>query len=82
MIKMEDTTRRYWDKNGTELKDGDTVMYPSGRLKVLYTYEDEFGTGLGTDATNPTWIESGRACECEYGIYPLTSAETEEVVKV
>lgn len=81
MIKIEGKTRKYWDKNGVELKVGDVVRYPSGELKALYLYEDENGTGLGTDATNPAWIESGRACECEYGIYPLTKAETEEVVK-
>ena len=34
---------------------------------------------LGTDATNPKWIENGRAVECEYGIYPLTRQETEQV---
>lgn len=33
----------------------------------------------GWDATNPKWIESGRAVPCEYGIYPLTRDETEEV---
>ena len=34
---------------------------------------------LGTDATNPSWIKSGRAIACEYGIYPLGSLETDEV---
>lgn len=82
MIKSEGDKRRYWDGNGIELHEGDVVMYLDGRLEVLYEYEDEYGTGLGTDATNPAWIESGRAYECEYGIYPLTVDETEEIVKI
>lgn len=36
-------------------------------------YRTENGT-LGTDATNPSWIASGRAVPCEYGIYPLEDA--------
>lgn len=34
---------------------------------------------LGTDATNPSWIKSGRAIPCEYGLYPLGHIETNEV---
>lgn len=30
---------------------------------------------LGTDATNPIWIEKGRAVPCEYGIYPFGSGD-------
>lgn len=44
-------------------------------MKVYLTTEGE----LGTDATNPSWIKSGRAVPCEYGIYPLCYAETNEV---
>ena len=34
---------------------------------------------VGTDATNKHWIKTGRAIPCEYGVYPLTIEETEEV---
>ena len=37
---------------------------------------------LGTDATNPAWIKSGRAVPCEFGIYPLTEDEMKEIEKV
>jgi len=42
-------------------------------MKVYLTNEGE----LGIDATNPKWIESGRAIPCEYGIYPLTVHDLE-----
>ena len=68
---------RYFDKNGNELHDGDVVEYTSGRTEVLYlTNKGE----LGTDATNPEWIRTGRAEPGEYGLYPLTVAELREIV--
>lgn len=76
MIKMVNDERKYFDKNGKEITEGCKIKFESGRIEKVYlTTEGE----LGTDATNPKWIESGRACECEYGIYPLTREETEEV---
>ena len=76
MIKIIDDVRKYYDKNGKEITEGCKIKYESGRIEKVYlTTEGE----LGTDATNPKWIETGRACECEYGIYPLTRQETEEV---
>ena len=81
MIKMENGIRKYFDRNGTEITEGCTIKYLNGdrslqrTTKVYRTEENE----LGTDATNPKWIESGRAVPCEYGIYPLTAEETEMV---
>ena len=76
MIKMVDNKRKYFDKNGKEITKGCKIKFEDGRVEKVYlTTEDE----LGTDATNPKWVESGRAVECEYGIYPLTRQETEEV---
>ena len=70
---------RYFDKNGEELHSGDIVRYSNGRWECLYlTDQGE----LGTDATNKEWIMSGRACECEYGIYPLTKDDVVEIQKI
>ena len=60
---------------GKELHDGDTIVYESGREEKLYLTTD--GT-LGTDATNPHWISTGRAIPCEYGIYPLELSDLRE----
>ena len=79
MIQYENGTYHYFDRNGTELHDGDVVQYESGSRQKLYLTENG---RLGTDATNPVWIANGRAVPCEYGIYPLEEAETEEIVKV
>lgn len=76
MIKLEGKILKYYDKNGVEITDGCTIKYPDGKEKKVYLTEDG---ELGTDATNPKWIECGRAIACEYGIYPLENAETEEV---
>lgn len=76
MIKIENGKRRYFDKNGVEITEGCTIKYPDGTIEKVYlTTKNE----LGTDATNPKWIESGRAIPCEYGIYPLEYDETDEV---
>ena len=79
MIRYENGTYHYFDRNGTELHDGDVVQYESGSRQRLYLTENG---RLGTDATNLVWIANGRAVPCEYGIYPLEEAETEEIVKV
>lgn len=77
-IIFENGKFHYYDKNGVELKDGDTIVYDNGCKKKLYlTDQDQ----LGTDATNPKWIETGRAVPCEYGIYPLGKAEMSEIAK-
>lgn len=76
MIKMVNGVRHYYDKHGKEITDGSTIRYESGRVKEVVLLEDE---QLGTDATNPKWIESGRAYPGEYGYYALTREETEEV---
>lgn len=81
MIKIENGKRRYFDKHGVEIIEGCYIKYPHGdrsmeRVEQVYlTVEGE----LGTDATNPMWIESGKAMPCEYGVYPLTAEETDEV---
>lgn len=69
----------YLDREGNELHDGDTIMWADGRTEKLYaTVEGR----LGTDATNPSWLASGRAVECQYGVYPLTWSDVQEIVKV
>ena len=76
MIKRLVGRNLYYDKNGVEITAGNLIRYNDGSVRTVYlTDKDE----LGTDATNPEWIESGRAAPCEYGIYPLTLSETEEV---
>ena len=78
-IIREGKNFRYFDRNGTELQDGDIVEYRDGTLKMLYRTEQGL---LGVDATNPSWIASGRAVKCQYGIYPLEDSEMQEIVKV
>lgn len=82
MIKMENGEKRYFDKNGNEITEGCEIRYPHGD-KALERVERVYRTvdgQLGTDATNPNWIATGRAEPCEYGIYPLGQTETKEVV--
>ena len=76
MIKIENGKRRYFDKNGVEIVEGCKIRYANGSVKEVYLTERN---ELGTDATNPKWIEMGRAFACEYGVYPLDEAETFEV---
>ena len=76
MIKVVNGKYKYFDKNGVEITEGCMIRYPNGDVKKVYlTAENE----LGIDATNPKWIESGRALPCEYGIYPLGNNQTNKV---
>lgn len=75
MIKNENGKITYFDKNGVEITAGCSIKFASGRIEKVYLTEND---ELGTDATNKKWIESGRASEREYGVYPLTIADTEE----
>ena len=81
MIKFEDGQLKYFDRNGKEITEGCTIKYlhvnkSLQRTEKVYRTENN---KLGTDATNPKWIESGRAVPCEFGIYPLTEEELEMV---
>ena len=76
------TPNRYFDKYGEEIHAGDFIMLNDNchaEPEEVYEWEDEYGNkGLGIDATNPVWIEKGRAVPCEFGIYPLTTEDLEE----
>lgn len=78
-IIEENDVYTYFDREGNELHDGDTIMWADGRTEKLYATMQGY---LGTDATNPSWLASGRAVECQYGVYPLTWSDVQEIVKV
>lgn len=71
---------RYFDRYGIELQDGDMIKYSEEDTEVHKLYRTTNGE-LVVDATNPAWIKSGRAVECEYGIYPLEYSEMANIVK-
>ena len=81
MIKFENGQMKYFDKNGKEIKEGCEIKWVHGdksleRVEQVYRTEND---ELGTDATNPIWIDRGWAVPCEYGVYPLTEEDTEMV---
>ena len=76
MITFENGARRYFDKHGREIVKDSIIRYPSGVEERVY--ETDQGE-LGTDATSPGWIVTDRAVPCEFGIFPLTKADTDIV---
>ena len=68
----------YYDKNGNEIHNGDTIKWDNGKIEKVYLTEEDM---LGTDATNPKWIEDGKAYPCEYGIYPFSKSDMAEIEK-
>lgn len=77
---------RYFDKEGNELHEGDVVVFdaeivPEGKVRKEVLYLTTEGT-LGTDATNPSWLASGRAYPCQYGIYELTNEDMKYILLV
>ena len=80
MIKYEGSKARYFDKNGVEITEGCKVRYENGvRSRNIYTVYLTENDELGTDATNPIWIEKGRAVPCEFGIHPFDNDETNKI---
>ena len=72
----EKNEMQYYDMHGNEIHDGDTV-YMDGKERKVYATTEGL---LGVDATNPKWIETGRACECEWGIYPFECTDEPELI--
>lgn len=77
-ILFEDDKYRYFDKNGVELHDEDVIVWDSGKEEKIYLTKQG---QLGTDATNPYWIESEMAAIGEFGIYPLSENDLKEIAK-
>jgi hypothetical protein len=77
MLIKYGTPIRYFDSLGNEIHDGDYVIL-EGRKERVYLTDDGY---LGTDATNPKWIETGRAFTCQYGIYPFNEKDEPVLVK-
>ena len=76
-IERDGGELRYFDINGDEIEYGDYVMMDGKKEKVYMTEDGE----LGLDATNPRWIETGRAVPCEYGVYPFVRADNPVLVE-
>lgn len=68
---------RYYDVNGKEIHDGDTVLM-DGREWLVMETEDGY---LGVDSTNPKWIEKGRAIPGEFGIYQFNEMDEPTIVE-
>lgn len=66
----------YYDKFGAEIFSGMVIAFDDGREETVYQTDDG---RLGIDATNKALIEKGRACPCEYGIYPFTVDDLQEI---
>lgn len=86
---MDKTKKRvitYNYHDGSVVMPGDYIRFadenfmPYGKAYKVYECEGVDTIGLGVDATNPVWIENGRARPCEYGIYPF--GITDRFVKV
>ena len=81
-IEYTENGARYFDMNGEEIRWGDMV-FMNGREEIVYPIADGDidDAYLGTDATNPSWIESGRAFRCEYGVYPFNADDEPTIIK-
>lgn len=67
----------YYDRHGHVLEEGVVIKYVStGKTYELVRTEDG---NLGYDATNPKWVECGKAAPFEYGVYPLEQDELSDI---
>lgn len=77
-IEYEKDTARYYDMSGDEIHAGDYVVMSDGKIEKVYLTDDGY---LGTDATNPSWIERGIAVPCESGVYPFAPQDEPVLMK-
>lgn len=75
-IDRTESTPVYYDIHGKRISAG-MLVYMDGRAQRVY---ETASNELGTDATNPTWLASGFACECEWGIYPFDEVDEPEII--
>lgn len=66
---------QYYDVYGREILPGNDVLL-NGRIQEVVRTEDGY---LGTDATNPAWIDKGWAEPFEYGVYPFNEKDEPEL---
>ena len=76
-IEYDEESIRYFDMNGEEIHAKDYVLM-NGKKEKVYLTENGY---LGIDATNPTWIEKGKASPCEFGIYPFVKEDESILIK-
>ena len=76
-IEYDEEPIRYFDMNGEEIHAKDYVLM-NGKKEKVYLTENGY---LGIDATNPTWIEKGKAGPCEFGIYPFVREDEPILIK-
>lgn len=90
--------REYKDAFGIEIQKGDIVSwledgesreqaiarYECGKAnsEKVYEWYSDGQYGLGFDSTYPTWIECGKAYPCQYGIYPISDDDLQDIVVV
>ena len=75
-IDRESNPVKYFDADCKQIHKGD-IVFMNGRCREVYMTEDGH---LGTDATNPDWINAGKAVPCEYGIYPFDEQDSPVLV--
>lgn len=76
-IDYKTTPITYYDMNGEEIHEGDVVLIDDNK-EIVYLTDEGY---LGIDATNPIWIENGRAVPCEFGIYPFNESDEPVLVR-
>lgn len=76
-IDYKTTPITYYDMNGEEIREGDVVLIDDNK-EIVYLTDEGY---LGIDATNPIWIENGRAVPCEFGIYPFNESDEPVLVR-
>ena len=77
-IERIDEILHYFDMDGNEILEGDTVrmnaddLPHSREIEVMASDDEEY---LGEDATNPVWVQNGRAYPGEFGMYPFNQED-------
>lgn len=69
----------YLDKNGTEIKAGNYLFFPDGRIEKVYACMDKYGNeDLGINASNESFMRAHGLDECEREFYSLSSFNVKE----
>lgn len=79
MIKYDGKEYKYYDKKFRRISEGDLIKWDDGRIQPVLKSTEGY---LGTDATNPSWVASGKAEPGEWGVYPFSHEDTTHILRV
>lgn len=75
MIKFENGVQKYFDRNGKEIKPGDKVKYPDGKIETVHLIrKSEYNV-----ENDKLGIPISHCADLDLGYYAFTESDTNNI---